>query len=301
MINMNCIVFGLSNSNNFEKKFAKELNADLGKFKSKEFPDGELHLQFKSRIKGKKVFLIQSLALKPNTALMELFFTARTAKEKGAKKVYGIIPYLAYMRQDKEFHAGEVISAQHMANLLNNSLDGLIAIDPHLHRIRKMNEVFFKEFHAITSVPAIAEFIEKKFSAKNTVIVGPDWESFQWARHVAKRIGFKAIIFRKERFSARRVKVYYSKEIEIKNKNIIIIDDMISTGNTMIEAVKELKKKKPKAIYTVCVHALLVENAEQKLKKAGVKEIYSCNTVPGKTNKIFLEKLTAKETKKKFK
>jgi ribose-phosphate pyrophosphokinase len=298
---MNSIVFGLSNSNNFEKKFAKELNAKLGKFNSNKFPDGELHLKFDSKINGKKVFLIQSLALNPNTALIELFFSARTAKEKGAKKVYGIIPYLAYMRQDKEFKSGEIVSAHHMANLLNNCLDGLITIDPHLHRIKKMNEIFFNKFHAITSVSAIAEFIEKKFSAENTLIIGPDWESFQWARHVAKKIGFKSIIFRKERFSARRVKVHYSKEIEIKNKNIIIIDDMISTGNTMIEAIKELKKKKPKAIYTVCVHALLVENAEKKMIKAGAKAIYSCNTVPSKTNKISLEKLTAKETQKKFK
>ncbi|MBN2126780.1 MAG: ribose-phosphate diphosphokinase [Candidatus Diapherotrites archaeon] len=297
---MNSIIFGLSNSNNFEKNFAKEMKSDLGKFNSEQFPDGELHLKFDSKIKGKKVFLVQSLALNPNTALIELFFAARAAKDSGAKKVFGIIPYLAYMRQDKEFHAGEIVSAHHLASILNNSLDGIIAVDPHLHRIRKMNEVFFKGFYDISSVPAIAEFIAKKFNAENTVIVGPDWESFQWARHVANKINFKAIIFRKERFSARRVKVHYSKEIELKGKNVIIIDDMISTGHTMIEAVKELKKNNPKAIYAVCVHALLVENAEKKLKNAGIKEIYSCNTVPGKTNKIHLEKMVAEEAKKKF-
>ncbi len=297
----NSIVFGLSNSNGFEKKFCKELGSVLGKFSSEKFPDGELHLQFKNSVRGKKVFLIQSLALTPNDSLMELFFAARGAKDKGAKKVLGIIPYLSYMRQDKEFHKGEIVSAHHMANLLNNSLDGLITIDPHLHRIKKMSEVFFKNFHAITSVPTISEFVKKKFSAKNTIIIGPDWESFQWARHVAKRIGFKAIIFKKTRFTAKRVKVSYSKEFEVKNKNIIIIDDMISTGHTMIEAIKELKKKKPKAIYCLTVHALLLDNAEKKILKAGAKKIYSCNTIPSKTNAIQLEQLTALEAKKKLK
>jgi ribose-phosphate pyrophosphokinase len=298
----NYVVVGLSNSNGFEKGISKYLKAKIISFNSEKFPDGEWHLRFNGRVKGKKVLLVQSLSVPDvNDELIELLFAAIGAKQEKAKKVIAVIPYLAYMRQDKEFHAGEVISAKAMAKLINQNLDGLITVDPHLHRIKKMNEVFKIPSKAVTSVPAIAEFVKKKFSKKDTVIVGPDWESFQWARHVAKKIGFKAIIFRKERFSARRVKVHYSKEFDLKGKKVIIIDDMISTGHTMIEAIKELKKKKPKAIYCLCVHAILTENAEKKILKAGAKKIYSCNTIPSKTNAIKLEKLVAEEIKKKFK
>jgi ribose-phosphate pyrophosphokinase len=292
-------IVGLSNSNGFEKGLCKELKAKKINYTCEQFPDGELKIKFHEKIRGKEILLVQSLALKPNQSLIELYFAAKTAKKLKAKKIIAIIPYLAYMRQDKEFTPGECISAHHMAELLNNSIDELITIDPHLHRIRKMEEVFTIPAKAVTSTDAIAEFVEKKFDAKNTVIIGPDWESFQWARKVAKKIGFQSIIFSKHRFSARRVKVKYNTNTELKGKKLILIDDMISTGHTMIETIKELKKKKPKEIYCVTVHALLVENAHKKLKKAGTNAIYSCNTVPSKTNTIDVSKIVAKEIQKK--
>ena len=213
------------------------------------------------------------------------------------KKVVGIVPYLAYMRQDKRFKGGECVSAKEMAWLLNNSLDALITIDPHLHRIRKLNQIFKIPAENVSAIDAVSEFIGKKFDAGNTLIVGPDWESFQWARAVGRKAGMKSVIFLKERFSSRRVKVHYKKDVEFSGKNIIIIDDIISTGHTMVEAVKEIKKKKPKAIYCVCVHGIFAENALQKLKKAGVKQVLSCNTIPGKTNKIDVARDVAKEIK----
>ncbi|MBI5553144.1 MAG: ribose-phosphate diphosphokinase [Candidatus Diapherotrites archaeon] len=276
----------LSHSGGFEKSLRQHLKAKSMKYSCGHFPDGELHMRFEEPVRGKEIILVQSLYGKPNDALIELVFAAKTLKRLKARKVTAVIPYLAYMRQDKEFHPGECVSAQHMSELLNGCLDELVAVDPHLHRIRKMSDAFTIPAKAVISVDAIAAFIQKKFNAADTVIVGPDWESFQWARKVANRMGAQSIIFSKHRFSARRVKVQYSSDVKLKGKNLVLIDDMISTGHTMVEAMKELKKKKPKAMYCVTVHGLFLENGLKKLRKAGAKEIFSCNTVPSSTNAI---------------
>ena len=278
-------IVALSNGTEFARKLSGNAKIGVLAYHVERFPDNELHMRFKESVKGKHILLVQSLSLQPNDALLELVFAARTAHELGATKVTGIVPYLAYMRQDKRFKGGECISAKEMAWLLNNSLDALITIDPHLHRIRKMKDIFRIPARNVSAVPAIAKYVAGNFDADNTIVVGPDWESFQWARTVGKRAGFKSVIFLKDRFSSRRVKIHYKQGIEFTGKNIIIIDDIISTGYTMLETVRELKKKKPRAIYCLCVHAILAENALAKLRKAGAKVI-SCNTVPGKTNKI---------------
>ena len=229
-------IVALGNGSDFAGKLARNSGLRKVSYHVERFPDNELHMRFK-----------ESLSLQPNDALIELVFAGRTAKELGAKKVVGIIPYLAYTRQDKRFKGGECISAKEMAWMLNNSLDALITIDPHLHRIRKLNQIFRIPAKNVSSVDAISGYVEKKFDAHNTLIVGPDWESFQWARTVGKKAGMKSVIFLKQRFSSRRVKVHYKKDVGFSGKNIIIIDDIISTGHTMIEAVKEIRKKKPKA------------------------------------------------------
>ena len=290
-------IVALGNGSDFAGKLARNSGLRKVSYHVERFPDNELHMRFKESVRGKQLFLVQSLSLQPNDALIELVFAGRTAKELGAKKVVGIIPYLAYMRQDKRFKGGECISAKEMAWMLNNSLDALITIDPHLHRIRKLNQIFRIPAKNVSSVDAISGYVEKKFDAHNTLIVGPDWESFQWARTVGKKAGMKSVIFLKQRFSSRRVKVHYKKDVGFSGKNIIIIDDIISTGHTMIEAVKEIRKKKPKAIYCVCVHGILAENALQKLKRAGAKQVISCNTVPGITNKIDVSRAVAEEIK----
>ena len=290
-------IVALGNGKGFAKALSRRAKLRAVSYHIERFPDNEMHLRFKESVGGKELFLVQSLSPNPNDSLLELVFAGRTAKELGAKKVVGVVPYLAYMRQDKRFKGGECVSAKEMAWLLNNSLDALITIDPHLHRIRKLKQIFKIPAKNISAVAAISEFVEKKFDASNTLIVGPDWESSQWARTVGKKAGMKSVIFLKERFSSRRVKVRYKKGIEFKGKNVILIDDIISTGHTMIEAVKEIRKKKPKAIYCICVHGILAENALQKLRKAGAKQVISCNTVPGITNKIDVSKAVAEEIK----
>src|SRR3989344_1883731 len=284
------LVFPLRNSREMGKSIAKAAKAKLGNLKSDNFPDGEFYIRFLDSVKGKEIILVQSMSPNPNDSLLELYWAGITAKQLGAEKVIGVAPYLAYMRQDKVFNSGEALSNHIMAHLLNTSLDKIVTVDPHLHRIRNLAELFHIERKKITANNDIANYISKKFSAKNSVIIGPDSESSQWAAVIAEKIGFESSIFEKQRHSARNVKVNVVKELAWKGKNVVIVDDIISSGHTMIEAIKTVRKKEAKSVHCICIHGIFAENAHAKMLKAGANTITSCNTIAHKSNKIDLAK-----------
>ncbi len=295
---MKTAVIGLSNGKWFAHRLAAHLGKKTSPYSFRKFPDGELYIKFDSSLRGKKVILVQSLCCaknsSPNDAILELVFAARTAKKLGAKKVVAVVPYLAYMRQDKAFNFGESFSAKEMAWLLSQCIDALFSFDPHLHRISSLSKIFSVPAKKLSADKKIAEFVAQRFSKENTVVVGPDFESSQWAKKIADSIGFWSSILQKRRFGDRKVEVKVVKELEWENKNIVIIDDIISTGNTIVQAILELKKRKPRAVYCICVHPILAEGALSKILKAGAKEVISCNSIESKTNRIDLSGEVAK-------
>jgi ribose-phosphate pyrophosphokinase len=284
------------NSINLAKKLAKELKAEYSPLTIASFPDGDLYLRFNTALKNKTLVIIQSFQPHPDQSLFDILFAAETAKDLGAKKVILIAPYLAYMRQDKRFHPGEGISSRIMAKLLNHSIDKIITIDPHLHRYKSLRDIFTVPAVKLTANPLIADYLKKHFSKE--VIIGPDWESFQWAEDIAKRIKVHATVLKKERFSSRHVEVKMVHPVEIKGKNVVIVDDIISTGHTIAEAAKTAKKMGARKITAVGVHGLLVENALEKLKKAGVSKVITTNCIEHFTNRIDVAPLLVEELKK---
>lgn len=289
------LVFPMTNSKALGKAIASKAKKEVGTLSSGLFPDGEFHIKYENDVRGREAVLVQTLHPNPNDSLLELVFAGRAAKELGARKVTGVIPYLAYMRQDRRFHAGECVSNRIMASLLGTSLDKIITVDPHLHRVRDLGELFRIERRKLSANREIAAYVKRKFSAKDSVIVGPDIESSQWAKSIADSIGFESTIFLKERLSSRHVKINVTAELTWKKKNVVIIDDIISSGHTMIEAVKEIRKRKPKSVHCICVHAIFAENAYAKLSKAGAKSINSTNSIQHSSNAIDLSSLIAKE------
>lgn len=287
------IVFGLSPSQNLAKKVARKLKYKYSNMNIIKFPDGEFSIKFPVEVKNKEIIIIQSL-VDPNEKVLELLFIGNTAKELGAKKVTLIAPYLAYMRADRRFHKGEVISANILASLLSSCFDELLTIDPHLHRIKKLSDVFKIKAKRLTCVNLLGEFIDK--TIKDPVIVGPDAESYQWANFVAKHIGAKAYVLKKRRLSSRNV-IINVKGLDIKGKNVVIVDDIISTGHTMIETIKGIKKAKAKRIYCIGVHGLFVEKAYEKMIKAGANKIYTTNAIPHKNSKIDVAPLIVRAIK----
>jgi len=277
------IITSCGNSINIAKKLASKLKAKFSPLTIGAFPDGDLYLKFNTELKGQTLVIVQSFQPHPDQSLFDVIFAAETAKDLGAKKIILVAPYLAYMRQDKRFNPGECISSQVMAKLLNKSVDRLITVDPHLHRYRSMQEIFTIPTVKLTSNPLIGEYIRKHFSKE--VIVGPDWESYQWAEDIAKHIRVHATVLKKTRFSSRHVEVKMIHPIEIKGKDVVIVDDIISTGHTIAEAAKSARKLGARNITAIGVHGLLVEDAVEKLKKQNIRVI-TTNCIEHPTNKI---------------
>jgi ribose-phosphate pyrophosphokinase len=290
------MVCALSGSGETAKRIAAALEVKPAKITASRFPDGEVHLRFGEPVEGKDILLVRSLHPEPNDGLIEIVFAARTARELGAKSVYALIPYLAYMRQDRRFEKGECISAVEMARLLNNCLDGFVTVDPHLHRIKSLREIFSIRARRLSADPVIAAYIKKNYKKEKTLIVGPDIESSQWAKRIADSINFESTIFLKERLGSRDVKVRVEKELAWKGKKVVIVDDIVSTGGTMAGAIKEILKRKAASVDCICVHPIMAEDAYGKLKKAGAKKIVSCNTIEHRSNAIDISRACAAET-----
>jgi len=278
------VVSGTSN-----KEFAKELAKGLGikyvKSTIHHFPDGELHVKVPGEKIDKLGIIVQSLAYKPNEYLLELLLLADDLRREGAKNVIAVIPYLAYARQDEEFTDGEAVAFLSVAKLLETYCDKIITVDTHLHRFHKISEVFTKAVN-VSAMGELGHYLKKKYkSLKSPVVIGPDEESKQWAKQIAEIMGCEYDIFKKVRFSATKVKIK-PKEKDLHGRDVIIVDDIISTGGTIISAIKIAKKEGAKRIIVVCSHGLLMNNALKKIKNAGAEIVISTNTVLNVTSKV---------------
>lgn len=247
------------------------------------FPDDELRIKFGCELKNKDVALVQSFYKNVSDCIVEAVLAARTARELGAKKVVLIAPYFPYLRQDKSFHKGEAVSQRIIAGLMDKYFDAICIMDPHLHRKNKLSDIFKIKAKKMTANSLIAGYIKKHIT--NPLIIGPDEESYKWAMNVAEIINAESRILKKKRYSSYHVEVKLNKKIGLRNRNAVIVDDIVSTGHTILETAKVLKRLGAKNIYCICVHGIFANDALSKLKKAGIKVI-STNTIPNKAARI---------------
>jgi len=272
------IIVALSGNEKISKLIAKKAKQPYTKLVLNKFPDGEIDIRFNKRITNKKIFLVQSFQntnnLTLNDKIIETLFAIYTAKNLNAKKIYLIAPYFPYFRSDKRFKQGESVGINIM-NQLFSVCDKIFCIDPHLHRIKNIKNALENGTNISLDKPII-DYLKSQ-NIKNPLFVGPDKESLQWVINVASAFNKKPVIALKKRESSRKVKIKLPSKVNAKDKELIIIDDIISTGNTMLENIKELKKYKPKKIYLIGIHGIFAENALEKLKKHGI--IVSTNTL----------------------
>lgn len=269
---------------NLAKRVANLTSAQYSKITSKKFPDGDSYIKLEKNPSNKTLVIIVSFAQNPNTKIIETILAAKTARELGAKKIILIATYLPYMRQDARFNNYEAISAEIIVPMMAHNVDELIAIDPHLHRVKRLEELAHN-VHSITSNLLIAKFISSKF--KDYQLVGPDEESHQWDKLIAKVLHRDATILKKQRISSFKVKITSQK---LSNK-ILIIDDIISTGKTILETIKIAKKQGAQKIAVIGIHGLFVNNCDKEIKKHA--ELISTNTIPNKYAKIDVAPLIA--------
>lgn len=287
------IVIGCSHGTHIAKEIAKKAKKKYSELFVEKFPDNELHIKFEARlVKNKKVILVQSFYDDIDSCLIEVMLAAKTGKELGASSVALMAPYFPYMRQDAMFTYGEIPSIHILGEILSKVLDEVYILDPHLHREKTLGHIFSIPAHKLTANPLFADYIKRNI--KQPLIVGPDWESYKWAKHIAEMIGCESTILLKERHSARDVEVRFQKKVNIKGKNIVLIDDMISTGNTLIKTIVLLKKLGVRKITCFAVHGILVENALEKLRKTDAT-IITTNSLPNKAAKIDVSGLFAEK------
>jgi len=276
-----------------ERALAEELAAALAVplafIRRHRFPDGELRLVLPKPLPP-TVFLLRGLQ-QPNEKLVELLIAAPTARELGADRLVLVSPYLAYMRQDMEFTPGEAVSQRHIARLLAQQFNHVITLDPHLHRIASLDEVMpAGAGFALSVAPVLGAWIAAH--VPGALLIGPDEESAQWVREAAAAGGLDHAIGRKVRHGDHQVELALP-ELEVSGRAIVLLDDMASTGRTLIGAAQGLLARGVASVDVAVTHALFNGDALPALQAAGVRHVWSSNSVPHGSNAVSIVPLLA--------
>lgn len=280
---MNPILFSLYQNSTEIKKISALAGFEHGKLLFREFPDQETYLQLQSSVTQKDLLFWDSLD-RPNSKILPLLLAAETARDNGAKRVGLCAPYLCYMRQDKQFNPGEGLTAKYFAKILSEHFDYLVTIDPHLHRYPSLNKIYTIPTVVLHATTLIAQWI--KLHIKKPLLIGPDSESEQWVSQVAQIANAPFVILNKTRLGDKEVEISPLQIKQYLQHTPILIDDIISTANTMIQTVKQLKKITQSPPVCIGVHAILAENAYESLHNAGASQIITCNTIAHQSNQI---------------
>ena len=271
------------------KNLARILNIEYMEAELHQFPDGESKIRLPVDIPS-TVVICRSLD-SPNDKLIELFFTAKELRQKGCERIILVAPYLCYMRQDKAFEPGEAVSQRWVGKLLSSLVDEVITIDPHLHRVKKLEDIIkVKRAVTLSAAPLIGNLISLQVS--NPVVIGPDEESKQWVEQIAELHNFNYIVGDKTRLGDKDVNVVLPPS-DVEDRNVVLVDDMASTGKTLINTAKQLMEMGIENLYCAVTHPLFVGNAYEELLATGIKAIWSTDSVTHPSNCISLASLLA--------
>jgi ribose-phosphate pyrophosphokinase len=249
------------------------------------FPDGESLVRVSGDPAGRDAALVCGLE-HPDEKALALIFAADTLRELGAASVGLVAPYLGYMRQDIRFHPGEAVSAPIFAKLLSPHLDWLVTVDPHLHRIPSLSDIYSLPSVAAASAPAIAAWIAKE--VENPLLIGPDSESAQWVEEVARLAGAPSTVLEKTRRGDREVEISVPDTARHAGRVPVLVDDIISTARTMAGTVAHLRHAGLPPPVCIGVHAVFAGDALDALRQAGAGRIVTCDSIVHETNGISL-------------
>lgn len=269
------------------KRLAAKLGIPFDVVERHRFPDGESLIRLPIAL-PEHVIICRSLN-QPNDKLIELLLFARTARELGAKRITLVAPYLCYMRQDIANRPGEAVSQRIVGQMLAELFDDVISVDPHLHRISRLDQAIpIANALSLSAGAVIGEFLRNRFD--KAILLGPDSESEQWVSEIARAIGFNYAVANKIRRGDRQVEITLPG-LDFNGQDVVIIDDMASTGRTMARTVDLLRKAGAGAIYAAVTHPLFCGDAEALIRAAGTKEIWSTDSIEHTTSRIPLDAL----------
>ena len=278
-------------SEDLARKLSRKIKANLVKSEVRIFPDGESKITLSGNISKRKSIVVQSIYPPVDTNLVQALSLISKAKEISSE-VIAVIPYMGYARQDREFLPGEIVTMKVLANLFKGvGASKIIAVDIHSKMGLKHFTIKSKN---VTAIPDLVKYF-KKLSLKNPLVVSPDQGGKNRAKEFAEKFESEYISLEKKRDrKTGKVQIKTKNSDTVVGRDLILVDDMISTGGSIIKATQFLKKQKCKRVYVACTHALLINNAEKKIKKAGVTSIVCTNTIPGKTSVVDVSSTIAK-------
>lgn len=281
-------------SSDLADRVAKRLSAHLVAVELRVFSDGESKMKM-GRV-GKNCIIVQSTYPPADTHLMQALMMAVRCAE-GARDVCAVIPYLAYARQDRAFLEGEVVSIALVAKLLQSAGVGhVITVDIH----SQLAMSYFASVQNVSSIPLLAEYASK-MKLRRPIAVSPDAGGADRAKEFAKHSKTDMLALKKSRDrTTGEVTVDEKLDIDVSGRDAILIDDMISSGGSIVKAAEVLHKKGAGKVYAMCAHALLIGDAAQRLKAAGVQDIIATNSVPGEYAKVDLSPAIAEVVKSRY-
>ena len=253
------------------------------------FPDGESRVRLPPAL-PERVVLYRGMD-RPNEKLFELVLTAATARDLGVRHLTLVAPYLCYMRQDTAFVPGEAVSQRVLGTLLADWFDTLVTVDPHLHRVPSLADaVPVQRAVALSAAGPMAKFLSMHL--ENPLVLGPDSESLQWVAAVAAAQGLDYGVARKERLGDREVRIALP-ELDVLGRSVVLLDDVVSTGGTLIATAQALKPLDPASISVLATHGLFCDGALGRMAEAGITQVWTSDSVPHPTNRVNLAHLLA--------
>ncbi len=269
------ILSGTSNLK-LSKEISKQLKLKLVNTNIKRFSDGEIYIEINENIRGNSVFVIQSTSNPANDNLMELLLCIDALRRSSAKNITAVIPYYGYARQDRKVVPRTSISAKVVANLITNAgASRVVTVDLHAGQIQGF---FDMPVDNLFTTPLFARYIKKKLKNKNLICVSPDVGGVQRTRGLATKIKADLAIIDKRRPKPGKSQVMNIIG-DVKGKTCIIVDDIIDSGGTIINAVDALKKNGANEVYVFITHAVLSGDASNKIKKSKIKKLVITDTI----------------------
>lgn len=281
-------------SGELSRRIAEALSLDVVEVAYKMFPDGESYVRLEGNVRDEDVAIVQTTSPPQDSRLLQLAFIADAAKRNEAKRVIAVVPYLAYARQDRIFLAGEAVSIEVIARMLKAAgIDYLLTVNIHQARVLERFPFPAKNMSAI---PLLAMYFKER-GFGDAFVLAPDRGALYIAEQAAKVLGGEYGYLDKHRDRYTGKVTVAEKTLNVKDRTVIIFDDIISTGGTIVAAAEILQSLGADGIYASCVHPLLIGDAEKRIREAGVREIVGTDSVPSHVSKVSLAPLICRELK----
>jgi ribose-phosphate pyrophosphokinase len=272
-------------------EIAKLTGSASARIECRRFPDGESYVRLGAESVHEDVLLVCTLA-RPDEQFLPMVFAARALRADGAKTVTLVAPYLAYMRQDRAFHPGEAISSQIFADLVSREFDGVVTVDPHLHRYSSLGEIYRIPARVAHSGELIGRWVRE--NVRLPLVLGPDAESAQWVEEIGRIAGCPSAVFHKERRGDREVQLTPPALRLDQARTPVLVDDIISSGATMREAAKLLIAAGMRRPYCIGVHALFDESIATELSNFA-ERLLTTDSIPTPYGAFIIAPLIAEQ------